>query len=99
MNRVRTMVSALAVLAAILLGPWAGAAHAAGIVLAPYGTSSGGPICDITGDISPERTDIACASGSSAFVGLDGVSIAFGLVMAVDPRTSSNDAPLDGTAY
>ncbi|MEX2394754.1 MAG: Ig-like domain-containing protein, partial [Actinomycetota bacterium] len=101
----RTSVSVairlFAVLALLSLVLHAREAQAAPYPLATYGDTSGAAICDVVTEVNPSYADIACNSTDSAssYVGADDTSAAFGVVVAVDPRVSSNPGPLESTAY
>src|SRR5437773_10361405 len=78
-----------------------GPAGAATYPLVYYGDTSGNPICDVTGDQSPDYSDITCNSTdhASAYIGSDGTDVSAGCILDVDPRTNTNQRPRSAAAY
>src|SRR4051794_41838808 len=92
MGRVRAITAALAVLCAYcLLG--ASSAQAFTAPLVGYGASDGSLICDTVAEINPPYSDVACASGSSGWVGAPRHTLSFGLVTEVGPRGGGHRRP------
>jgi uncharacterized repeat protein (TIGR01451 family) len=93
-------VACLALVAFAMAFVHSGSARAALYPLAPYGDTTGTPVCDGL-DMNPSYADIACNStdNASAYIGSDGVDVTAAFIDHVDPRSNAGQAPLLSTAY
>jgi uncharacterized repeat protein (TIGR01451 family) len=94
---VATVVALLCALAATFTA--VGPAQAFNAPLVGYGAADGSLICDTVNEINPANSDVACASGSSGWIGASGNTVSFGLVTEIDPRDSGQGGPLTSMAY
>ncbi|MDX6199719.1 MAG: large repetitive protein [Actinomycetota bacterium] len=100
MTRARALASLFALLCALattlaVVGP----AQAFNAPLVGYGAADGSLICDVVNEINPANSDVACASGSSGWIGASGNTVSFGLVTEIDPRDAGQGGPLTSMAY